>query len=75
MSDMDLARIDDRELADICDRNGFPSVGDRLAIGQTQEQATAYMVSSASSFYNDGEGQWLKAYVSKLHNLELAGPR
>jgi len=67
------AAISDDELADICDRNRCPSVRDKLASGQTQAQATAYLrglpilapdaPDDADGFYDDGEGHWLKHYI------------
>lgn len=69
-------RIPDSELAELCDENGFPSVADRLASGETQEEATAYMLGvpigepdddCGPYFYDDAAGRWLAAYIAWLH--------
>ena len=67
-----MERISDTELAELCDRNGFPSVGDELAAGKTQEAATDYMVGRSFDEeygypYEDAEGHWLREYVEWLH--------
>ena len=61
-----LERITDAELAELCDRNGWPSVGERLASGETQAEATAYLVGEAP-IYDDGEARWLQDYLESLH--------
>jgi hypothetical protein len=59
-------RITNRLLADYCEHNGYPSVGENLAAGQTQEEATAYLLDQPP-WYDDGEGRWLADYVRALH--------
>jgi len=62
---MSLERISDAELTVLCDSNGCPSVGDRLAQGQSQEQATAYLVRQPA-LYDDSEGRWLHDYINRV---------
>lgn len=64
-----MKRIPDDELADLCERNGWPSVGQYLADGWSQEGATAYVV-GVPPRYSDGEARWLQDYLELLH-----GPR
>lgn len=76
---MTFTRISDDELARICDEEGFPSVGDELAQGKTQEEATEYMVGvpvggsdDDTCYYDDVGGRWLKEYVEQLHQPRCA---
>ena len=64
-----MKRISDDELAFICETEGWPSVGEHLAVGWSQEEATAYLVGQAPRF-GDGQARWLQDYLEMLH-----GPR
>jgi hypothetical protein len=64
-----MERISDAELGKMCEDNGWPSVAENLGYGQTQEQATAYLVGEGP-IYEDGVGEWLVAYVEWLHGEE-----
>jgi hypothetical protein len=58
--------ISDAELADYCEKDGWPFVGEQLAAGMTQQEATAYLIGEAPMF-SDGEARWLQDYLEFLH--------
>lgn len=60
-----IERIADAELCEILERNGYPSAAERIASGEDQASATAY-IRGQTPYYNDGEGQWLQDYIEGL---------
>lgn len=58
------------ELADILERNGFPGAASDIYAGKDVREATAYIV-GREPLYDDGEGQWLHAYIDALHKTAV----
>jgi hypothetical protein len=64
-----IEAISDKDLGEIAERNGHPSVAESLALGRTQAAATAYIVGDPPRF-RDGEGRWFVAYIEWLHRAD-----
>lgn len=63
---MTLVRFSDDDLAYMCDEEGWPSVGENLAAGMTQEEATKYLIGQAP-FYSDRQARYTQDYLAMLH--------